>query len=309
MKKERIVITGGSGFIGSNLISALLERESFDIVAIDHKKFNNEKIKTFVGNFYDKEFISEIINKDDILIHLACTTVTHTAENNRQKDIQDNIVGTINLLDVCVEKKIKKIIFASSGGTVYGEIDYDRPSKETDCIRPVSAYGIMKATIENYMRLYNKLYNLPYIIVRISNPYPRLQFSKSKPGAVDIFLDSFINGKEINVFGDGKSERDYIFIDDLINFIISITEKRILNETFNAGSGKSTSIESLLKIVESVTGKKTKINYIKSKNFEVEKVSLDISKAKKELGWQPEYTIEKGVMRAFSQLMEQKNGV
>lgn len=306
MKKERIIITGGSGFIGSNLISALLERESFDIVTIDHKKFNNEKIKTFVGNFSDKEFISKIINENDTVIHLACTTVTHTAENNRQKDIEDNIIGTVNLLDVCKEKKIKKIIFASSGGTVYGKIDYDHQSKETDCIRPVSAYGIMKATTENYIKLYNKLYNLPYIIIRISNPYPRLQFSKSKPGAVDIFLDSFINGKEINIFGDGKSERDYIFIDDLIKFIISIIEKRILDETFNAGSGKSTSIESLLETVESVTGKKTKINYMKSKNFEVEKVSLDISKAKKELEWQPEYTIEKGIMKAFSQL-KQKN--
>lgn len=309
MNKERIVITGGNGFIGSNLILSLLKKEHFDIAVIDHKQFNNEKIKTFVGNFYDKEFISEIINKDDILIHLACTTVTHTAENNRQKDIEDNIVGTINLLDVCIEKKIKKIIFASSGGTVYGKITGDQPSKETDCIRPVSAYGIMKATIENYIRLYNKLYNLPYVIMRISNPYPRLRFAKSKSGAVDIFLDAFMSGKEINVFGNGKSERDYIFIDDLVKVMVLVTEEKVLNETFNAGSGESTSIESLLKIIESATGKKTKINYIKSKNFEVEKVSLDISKAKKELGWQPEYTIEKGVMKAFSQLMEQKNGV
>ena len=307
MSKERIVITGGNGFIGSNLVLSLLKKECFDIVVMDNKQSNNEKIKTFIGNFSDKEFISKIINEDDTVIHLACTTVTHTAENNRQTDIEDNIIGTINLLDVCVEKKVKKIIFASSGGTVYGEITGDQPSKETDCVHPVSAYGIMKVTVENYIKLYNKLYNLPYVIMRISNPYPRFQFSKSKPGVVDIFLDSFVNGREINVFGNGKSERDYIFIDDLIKFIISIIEKRKMNETFNVGSGKSTSIESLLKIVESATDKKTKINYMKSKNFEVEKVSLDINKAKKELGWQPEYTIEKGVMKAFSQLAEQNH--
>lgn len=302
MKKERIVITGGNGFIGSNLVSALLERGSFEILVIDHKQFNDEKIKTFVGNFSNKEFISKIINEGDIIIHLACTTVTHTAENNRQKDVEDNVIGAINLLDVCVEKKIKKIIFASSGGTVYGKVDYEHASKETDCIRPVSAYGIMKATIENYIKLYNKLYNLSYVIMRISNPYPRLQFAKSKPGVIDIFLDAFINGKEINIFGDGKSERDYIFIDDLTRFIVSVIEKESLNKTFNVGCGKSTSINTLLKIIEDITGKKTKINYVGNKNFEVEKVSLDISKAKRELKWEPEYTIERGIAKGFSQL-------
>ena len=199
MEKKRIIITGGNGFIGSNLISALLKKESFDITVIDHKQFHSDKINTFAGNFSNKKFISNIIRKDDTVIHLACTSVTQTAENNKQKDIKDNIIGAINLLDVCVEKKIKKIIFASSGGTVYGEITGDQPSKETDCVLPVSAYGIMKVTIENYIKLYNKLYNLSYVTLRISNPYPRLQFAKSKPGAVDIFLDSFMNGKEINI--------------------------------------------------------------------------------------------------------------
>ncbi len=298
MKKDKIIITGASGFIGTNLVDNLQNAGYNNLLSLDKKQFTNKQVNTVIGSFFDEKILNNTIKKNDIVIHLACSTIPSSSEENRLQDISENIIGTLKLLQICAEKKVKKFIFFSSGGTVYG--DHGKKTiKETEKTNPICSHGIMKLTIENYIQVYNRLHNLNYVIIRPSNPYGRIINSNKNQGIVDIFLKKAINNELLEIWGDGEIVRDYIHIDDLANFIVKVIKQDIKNEIFNIGTGIGTSVNKLIEVIQGILGKKLQTTYLEHRNFDAEYNVLNIEKAKKMLNWQPKVTINEGVAKIY----------
>ncbi|OGF39112.1 hypothetical protein A2531_06370 [Candidatus Falkowbacteria bacterium RIFOXYD2_FULL_34_120] len=294
MKKNRIIITGGKGFIGSHLIKNLTAKNYKNLLSIDKHKSKNQSTKTVVGDFFDTKILNNTLQKDDTVIHMACSSVPALSETDKEKDIQENLIGSIKLFQACVEKQVKKVIYFSSGGTVYGNYG-KRAIKETDAQNPFNAHGAMKLAVEKYLQVFSHVHGLNYIILRPGNPYGRTIDNHKNQGIIDIFLKKITNNEPLEIWGDGKIVRDYIHINDLTGLIIKIIENEVNNEIFNAGTGIGTSINELIKIIKKTTGKNITVNYRGTRNFDVKYNILNIEKAKKLLNWQPRINIEQGV--------------
>ncbi|MFH0853964.1 MAG: NAD-dependent epimerase/dehydratase family protein [bacterium] len=310
---NRIVITGGSGFIGTSLLIKFKQNNFNDILVIDKHKPQLEWGQYIIGNFEKRELLENAIQKNDIVIHLACSTVPSTSELDKARDINENILSSLMLFDICAKKKINKIIFLSSGGTVYGDHG-KKILKETDLTNPINSHGIMKLAIEQYINLFNRLYGLNYIILRAANPYGwpfllpaqtdanKLFHREKNQGVIDIFLRKAINNETLEIWGDGKIVRDYIHIDDLTNFIITLIKNPIQNKLFNAGAGIGTEINEIVKIIKKITEKKLSVSYLPKRNFDVPHNILDIKKARKLIDWEPRIGIEEGIKMVYKNI-------
>lgn len=287
-KPSRIIITGSTGFIGSALIKALRVRSHLAVIAPSTRLSERTKL-------------ARMLCEGDTVVHLACSTTPAGAEQNRQKDVEENIIGTLNLLDACIEKKIAKFIFASSGGTVYGKHS-KHPIKESDPIEPQGAYGAMKLAIEKYIGVYGHLYNMPFTIVRIANPYGRKIDTQRLQGSVDVFLRKIVNGERIEVWGNGNVVRDYIHIDDVLEFFVRAIEKPSIAGIYNLGTGRGASLKEVIRLIEKTTRRKALVKYTPKRNFDLGYNILNISKAKA-TGWKPRYTLTKGIEKLY---LEQK---
>jgi len=293
--KNRIIITGGSGFIGSHLIEALKKNGYKNLVVIDKNKPTDKNISFIKGDFSANKILRNTIKNNDIIVHLACSTIPSTSEQNKEKDIMENVIGAVRLLENCRGKKLKNFIFLSSGGTVYGNIS--KPAKETDAAQPSNAHGLMKYLIEKYIEIHHRLYGLNYTIVRASNPYGRKVVGGIKQGVIDVLLKKTTDNQLIEIWGDGKVVRDYFHIDDLTALLVKIIKKPALNQTINVGSGHGISINNLLKIIKKITGKKLKIKYLPGRGFDLPYNILNINKAKKLYGWRPKIGLEDGIKK------------
>lgn len=298
--KKRVIIIGGAGFLGSNLASRLVKDGGYEILVLDKKKNNNKNVKYFVGDYSDKEILNKIIKKGDIIFHFAGSSVPANAEKNITEEINNDIIKTINLLEICGKKKIKRIFFASSGGMVYGK--YFRPISEKDITNPISFHGIIKLSIEKYVELFANRYGFEYVIMRISNLYGRYNSGDRLQGVLDVFLDRVLNNEKIEIWGDGSIVRDYIFIDDVVDFLEKILKCNICNEVFNVGNGKPYSLNDILKCIQKNTNKKIKPKYFLHRDFDLKYNVLNINKAKKYLKWKPRYDLNEGIKEIFKNI-------
>ena len=242
--------------------------------------------------FKDWSIVRKQIKTGDLVVHLAYSFTTSISGIDRIKDAEKNIIGTLKFLEICKDRKIKKIIFASSGGTIYG--NHDRKCRESDETYPINFYGITKLAIEKYLHVYEHLYDIPYVVVRISNPYGRKTLSQKKLGAIDVFLREAIRGKPILIWGDGKNTRDYIFIDDVTDFFLLAIEKETLRGIYNVGTGKGTSLNQILLLIGDILGHDLKPKYKPAREEDVKHNVLNIRKAKDAM-WQPKYTLTRGL--------------
>jgi len=293
--KNRIIITGGAGFIGSHLTAALRKNGYKNLLVIDKNRPTDHGARFIKGDFSNSRLLHQIIKNGDIIVHLACSTIPSTSEQNKEKDIMENVIGAVRLLENCRGKKLKNFIFLSSGGTVYGNIS--KPAKETDAAKPSNAHGLMKYLIEKYIEIHAQLYGLNYIIIRASNPYGRKVVGGIKQGVIDVLLKKITDNQLIEIWGDGKVVRDYFHVDDLTALLVKIIKKPALNQTINVGSGHGISINNLLKIIKKITGKKLKIKYLPGRGFDLPYNILNINKAKKLYGWRPKIGLEDGIKK------------
>ena len=213
-------------------------------------------------------------NQIDIDIHLIGTTVPSISNENIIYDIDSNLVNTIKLLNIMKQYQIKNIIFPSSGGTVYGILK--REHKESGPTTPVCSYGIMKLTTEKYLYLYNYLYGINFLILRPSNPFG--EYHKSvQQGLINVVLEKILNGKIIEIWGDGSVVRDYIYIKDLVRIIVDLIEKNIQDEIINIGSGRGYSINEILTIIREEIGD-FPLKYVEARKVDVPYLILNIDK-------------------------------
>lgn len=300
---NRIVITGPNGFIGSHLIKALMDSNYNHIYGIDIKPRKTAGIDCAIGSFDDSDLLGETLQENDIVIHLACTTVPATSELNKKGDLNKNVLGSVNLMKTCVDKKVHKLIFFSSGGTVYGDHG-DMPISETAKPSPISAHGLMKLAIENEIIAHHHLHGLNYVILRPSNPYGCAVEIKKNQGIIDVILSKAINNEPIDIWGDGTVVRDYIYIDDLTHLVTEIIKQDISNTTLNAGTGIGTSINAMIDLVNQFTDTKHLVQYKENRYFDIPYNILNIEKSKKLLNWKPQTILKAGIEKSYTISLE-----
>jgi len=292
----KYLILGGNGFIGSHLVKALCDDGHFVRLfdrSIDNIETTNNSIECTIGDFTDTFSIAEALTGIDVVYHLISTTVPSTSNLDMVNDVQTNLISTIRLLQTMKEVGVKKIVFLSSGGTVYGNTDKN-PIPENHPLNPICSYGIVKAAIENYLFLFHKLDGFEYNILRVSNPYGANQQHFGVQGVIPTFLQKVYKNEPITIWGDGTIERDYIYINDLIDVCVKAGAK-MHNTQFNIGSGLLTSINNIIETIKAVTGKEIKIKTLPQRNFDVKSISLDCTEAKSKFEWLPVYDLTKGI--------------
>ncbi len=297
----KCLVLGGNGFIGSHLVDKLVNAR-FAVRVLD--KYPERYRAPLIGVEYiyedtgNRGIITESLKDIDIVFHLVSTTTPKTSNDDTVFDVQSNLVSTLYLLDQCVKQQIKKIVFTSSGGTVYGVPD-KLPISEDHTLDPISSYGIVKLTIEKYLQLYHRLYGLEYRIIRPSNPYGERQNPDGIQGAISVFLGKIAKNESIEIWGDGTIVRDFIYVKDLVDGIFAAATKNTDKKIFNLGSGKGHSINDLLEIIKNAIDPTSTIEYKEGRVFDVPAIYLDIERAKQELDWIPQTSIHEGVIRTW----------
>lgn len=284
-----IVILGAAGFIGTNLALGLAKHHDYRLTLVDEKleyfskmlQIENSKIVQL--EFNNEMVLDDILEGQDMVYHLISTNNPALSNVNIGQDLIDNISISINLLEACVRKKIKQIIYISSGGTVYGP-DARCPIAESAETNPINTYGVQKLTIEKLLYLYGYMHGLDYKIIRLSNPYGPYQRPNGKLGVISTFIYRALNQQKIVVYGDGSVVRDYIYIDDAIGGIELIVNSETKDKIFNLGSGNGRSVNDVISIIANVLNLPIEVEYIDKRSVDVPKNVLDISRFKKVAG-------------------------
>lgn len=299
-----IVILGAAGFIGTNLTLKLAENQSDRITLVDKsrsffadiEKFSLKNVEIVESAFDAGTDFDRILKGQDIVYHLVSTTVPTTANQQISQEMQANVVFSASLFDACVRCGVQKVVFISSGGTVYGK-EVDCPLKENTPTNPITSYGVQKVTIEKLLYLYHYMYNLDYRIVRLSNPYGPYQRPNGILGAVTTFTYKALCGEEISVYGDGSVIRDFIYIDDAIRALLNIVNGKNRHRTYNLGCGKGTSIKELLELIPDVLDIDMKIVYKESRKVDVPVNYLDMTRYEEDFGPLMPMSLAEGIQR------------
>lgn len=300
MNNYTYLLIGGNGFIGTNIIYKLLEMER-EVYCIDNYDSNtrdiqNENFKSYIDDLTDTELLKDLVDKSDIIIYLASNSNVRNSSKESLIEL-DNIECFINTLEIIKDYPDKKVIYASSGGTVYGEPE-KIPVSENHSLLPISPYGIGKVTMESFLKYYSTKYGIKYVICRYSNPYGKYQSPFSGVGVINKILYDYHSNNETSIVGNpDASIRDYIHISDLVDATLAVSEnKKAENIVFNVGSGIGSSLSEIIDAIEYVLGDNLKLN---RENFGIENVSkivLDISRIKDYVNWSPRVTLKEGII-------------
>jgi UDP-glucose 4-epimerase len=294
----RILVLGGSGFLGSHIVDKFLA-EKHDVVVYDlyPERFRKSPsgIKFYTGDFGNVGALSELIATGfDSVIHCVSTTTPKSSNESPEFDIQSNVIGTLYLLDICVKHNVGKLVFLSSGGTIYGDIGDQDMVDETHAVRPMCSYGVSKLTIEHYLDVYRHLRGLDYVALRLSNPYGERQSPLRALGALTVFLHRTLKSQNVEVWGDGSVTRDFIYVGDVANAVYLATLNPV-SGVFNVGTGAGLSLRDILSEIGVAVGRAPVVNWLPSRSFDVPRIVLDATKLKNATNWHCLTRLEDGV--------------
>ena len=292
------MVTGGAGFIGSNLADALI-KQGHDVVVVDNLYMGrmenlNPKAKFYLMDIGSPELAKVFENeKIEVVYHQAAQMDVRKSVEDPMFDAGVNVLGTLNLLQNSVQNKIKRFLFASTGGAIYGEQDYF-PADEEHPTRPCSPYGITKLTVEKYLYYYNLVFGLNYTILRYANVYGPRQNPHGEAGVVSIFVNRMLDGEQPIINGDGKQTRDYVYVGDVVHANLLALE-RGLNDIFNVGTGIETDVNEIFREINKSVGNNTPEEHGEAKVGEQMRSVVSYEKTKKYLGWEPEIDLRTGL--------------
>lgn len=303
------LILGGRGFIGSHLTIRLTEMgyrvRIFDrhSVKLDNINGYRDSVEIHEGDLTNGVDLEKALEGVDYVFHFISTTLPKNSNENPIYDIESNVIGTLKLLDFIKLKKNNKIklIYISSGGTIYG-IPLNLPISEDHQTNPLCSYGIGKLMIEKYLYLYKYLYGIDYAVLRVSNPFGERQDPKGIQGVVSVFMYNILKGNKITIWGDGSVIRDYIYIEDVIDAFVSVMELKTNQRIFNIGMGVGITLNDMIKRMSSVSGKSPLVEYLPSRQLDVPINYLDISLARSELHWTPKTALDVGLGKTWAWL-------
>lgn len=301
------LVLGGAGFIGSHLVDGLLgsgyrvrvfERPHMDRLPALARR---ERCEIVTGDFLNPEDLARALPGAEIVFHLVATTLPKTSNDNPLYDVETNVLATLRLLALCRRHAVRKLLFASSGGTVYG-VPRSLPLAETHPTDPICAYGIHKLAIEKYLGLEHRCHGLDYRVLRLANPYGERQRTDTGQGAVVAFLDRALRGEPIQIWGDGTVVRDYVYVGDVVDAFLRAMQFDGAERIFNIGSGAGTSLNELLREIERLLGRPIAVQYAPSRGFDVPANVLDCSLARARLGWAARTPLAEGLRRTHDRL-------
>jgi UDP-glucose 4-epimerase len=296
------LVLGGAGFIGSHLAQALAREGErvriFDRPHVDRLPLfpSQRGYEVHTGDFLNPQSLAPALRGAETVFHLISTTLPKTSNDNPFYDVETNVLGSLRLLNMCRECGVRKVIFVSSGGTVYGP-PRSLPVAETHPTDPISSYGIQKLMIEKYMQLAHRLHGLEYCILRPANLYGPRQRLDTAQGAVAVFLDRALRGEPIQIWGDGAVVRDYVYIDDAVDAILRAARHQGEPRIFNVGSGSGVSLNQLVGAIGRMLGKPPKVEFGAPRALDVPANVLDAALARQHLGWSAATPLEVGLRR------------
>jgi UDP-glucose 4-epimerase len=306
----KVVIFGGGGFIGSAIVDRLL-KDGHVIRVFERPRVapyrvfsTSEHVEWLTGDLLSTHDVSEAVDGADVLVHLVSTTLPKSSNDDPIYDVQSNLVATLQMLNLMVQKKIPKIVFISSGGTVYGSPEY-LPIDEKHPTNPHVSYGITKLAIEKYLLMYQRMHGMKAIILRVANPFGERQRVETAQGAVGVFLHKALRNEVIDIWGDGSVTRDYLYIGDVAEAFARAINYEGAHSVFNISSGYGTSLNELLGVLERTLGHKVERRYLQGRPFDVPISILTNELARRELEWSPAVSLEKGIHMTIDWLKRQ----
>lgn len=302
----KALVIGGCGFIGSHVVDNLLSH-GVQVRVLDRRgemyRAPLKGVDYVMCDLSDTAQIFEALVGVDAVIHLASTTVPATSNMDPVADITGNLIAMVRLLEVMREANVRKMVYLSSGGTVYG-IPQTDPVQESHPLNPISSYGIVKIAIENYLFMEHKLHGLQHVVLRASNPYGPRQGHTGTQGIIGTYLWRIARGEQVEVWGDGSVVRDYIHVHDLAALCHSALTGDV-SGTFNAGSGQGASVNDIVGHIRATVGSEVTPLYKPGRGFDVPRVVLDVTKARTELGWQKQVALGAGIADTWTWVQEQ----
>ena len=300
----KVLIIGGCGFIGSHVLDKALA-EGLQVRVFDRRpepfRPALDGVDYVLGDMTDTSQLYEALSGVDAVIHLASTSVPATSNLDPVADITGNLIGSVRLLEIMRAAGLRKIVFLSSGGTVYG-IPQFNPVAETHPLRPICSYGIVKVAIENYLHMEHALHGLQHVILRASNPYGPRQGHTGIQGIIGTHLWRIARGEPVEVWGDGSVVRDFIHVRDLAELCVNAVMSDV-SGCYNAGSGEGTSVSEVVgcidRTVQATGNAPVQPLYKPGRGFDVPRVVLDISRAKADLNWSPRTGLDEGIAESW----------
>jgi UDP-glucose 4-epimerase len=307
----KCVVFGGGGFIGSAVVDRLLRDghalRVFERPGIErYREFaSNERVDWMTGDFMNVNDVNVALDGIDVVLHLISSTLPETSNDDLVFDVQSNLVATLRMLEAMVVRDVRKIVFISSGGTVYGSPVY-LPLDESHPTNPQVPYGITKLAIEKYLLMFEMMHGIKANILRVANAFGERQRLGTAQGAVTVFLHHALRQQPIEIWGDGSATRDYIYIEDVAEAFARAVQYSGPKSVFNIGSGIGTSLNELLKIIEDVLGKPVERRYSAARAFDVSASVLSSALARSEMAWEPQMPLRDGIVRTAKWLAKER---
>lgn len=300
----KYLVTGGAGFIGSHLVDRLIN-EGHEVVIIDNlstgkKEYINPQAKFYEIDIRD-ESLKDIFDKErpDYVFHLAAQADVRVSVAEPVKDNEINVLGSLNVFNNAFSHKVKKIIFFSTGGAIYGNVS--EPAHEECLPNPDSPYAVHKYTSERLLDIFSKMHNVNYAILRPANVYGPRQYKGGDGAAIATFTYNILNDIENKIYGNGLQTRDFIYVEDIVDLAYKAIHSE-KNGVFNAGTGEKANILDVINMVGQVAGKEVKYQFHPPRPGEVRDSVLDASKARQELNWEHKHNLEEGLKKTFAWL-------
>ena len=297
----RILVTGGAGFIGSNVVDRFLELGHdvavFDDLSTGFREFVHAKARLFEGDLADAAAVDRAVAefRPDLVSHHAAQIDVRKSVSDPVWDARVNILGTIGLLQACTRHGVRKVIYSSTGGALYGE-GKQLPATEDHAVNPESPYGASKHTVEHYLFLWKVLHGLDYTVLRYPNVYGPRQNPHGEAGVNAIFIGLMLEGKRPRIFGDGNAVRDYLFVSDVVEANVRALEQAS-GEIMNLGTGIGTSVNDIVRELKVILDFREDAIHEPARAGEIQRIYLDASRAKRILGWTPSVTFAEGLRR------------
>lgn len=296
------LVLGATGFIGWNLCRHLIS-QGVRVRAVWHRSISEEQrqypgIEWYHGSYADRDFVTRAIDGQNIVFHLVSTSTPARFNTDPLADIVENLGPTLQLAQISATSGVSNLIYASSGGTVYG-ISQEKLLSESSRTNPISCYGVGKLAAEKYLEIFGRYLGLKSTILRISNPYGPYQIVTKGQGLISRLISCGLDNEVMSIWGDGSVVRDFIFIDDVVFALVSAASYQGPEHIFNVGAGIGASVSEVIKVVESETGLSINIDYEAGRAVDVPVNILNTSLIRAHLNWEPRVPLREGIRKTF----------